>query len=84
MNFMIFELIDWLGILGSLILAAAYFAVSNKIVNPDRPAYHSLNLIGSILILFSLYFKPNAGAILVEILWLMIACFALIKFFLHK
>ena len=76
---MIFELVDWVGIFGSLVIAGAYFGVSNEYLRSNQATYHLLNLIGSIFILYSLFFTPNAGAIFVEILWLLIAIFALIK-----
>ena len=70
--------IDWLGICGSLLIAGAYFCVSRAWMTPTRAPYHLVNLIGAALILFSLYFRPNAGAILIEVLWALIAISALI------
>jgi hypothetical protein len=73
-------LIDWFGILGSVIIASAYFAVSQKLVDATRPAFHLLNLTGAGLILLSLYFRPNAGAIMIEVLWVAIALYSLAKY----
>ena len=72
--------IDWLGILGSVIIAGAYLAVSRGWVNAERPAFNVLNLIGAGLVLWSLYHRPNAGAILIEVLWVVIAVFALARY----
>ena len=72
-------LIDWLGVLGSLMIAGAYLAVSRSWVDAERPPFHLLNLAGAVLILWSLYYRPNAGAILIEILWVAIAVFALAR-----
>jgi len=80
MTLMEFDLHDLVGVFGSLLIAAAYFSVSNRIVSPDRPLFHLINLVGSLFILYSLYFKPNTGAILMEVLWFLIALTALIKF----
>ena len=76
--------IDWLGVLGSLIIAGAYLAVSRAWVNAEKPAFNLLNLIGAALILLSLYYRPNAGAIMIEVLWILIAVFALARYLLAR
>jgi len=72
-----FTFLDSLGILGSLLICAAYLAVSLKRVDPEGFAFHIVNASGSILLLVSLYFRPNPGAILIEVLWLAIAGFGI-------
>ena len=72
--------IDWLGVLGSLIIAGAYLAVSRGWVSPEKVPFNLANLIGAGLILLSLYYRPNAGAILIEVLWILIALFALWRY----
>lgn len=69
--------IDWLGVLGSLMIAGGYLAVSRGWVDGARPGFNLLNLAGALLILLSLWFRPNAGAILIELLWIAIALSAL-------
>ena len=71
--------LDWLGVVGSLMVAGAYLAVSRGRVSAENPPFNILNLVGAVLILGSLYFRPNAGAILMELLWAMIAIYALIR-----
>ncbi len=71
--------IDWLGVLGSLLIAGAYLAVSRCWVNPERTLFNLANLVGAGLILLSLYLRPNAGAILIEVLWITIAAAALVR-----
>ena len=77
-------LIDWLGVLGSFCIAGAYLAVSRGWVDAERPAFNLMNLFGAVLILWSLYFRPNAGAILIEVLWILIALAALIRWGLRR
>ena len=55
--------IDGVGVVGSLLICGAYLAVSNAWMNAERPLYQALNLAGSLLLLISLYFRPNPGAI---------------------
>ena len=73
-------LIDYIGISGSLVIAGAYLAVSRGWVDAAKPAFHILNLIGAGLILTSLYDRPNPGAIVIEVLWVMIGIWALISY----
>ncbi len=72
-------LIDWIGVLGSLFIAGAYLAVSRGWVDARKPGFNLLNLLGALLILLSLWYRPNAGAILIEVLWVGIAVTALVR-----
>lgn len=76
--------IDWLGVLGSFVIAGAYLAVSRNWVDAGRPPFHLLNLAGAGLILASLYYRPNAGAILIEVLWIGIALWSLAAYALNR
>lgn len=79
--------LDWkdaVGILGSFLIAGAYFGVSSGRLDGERPPFQYLNLAGAVLILFSLYFRPNAGAIMIEVLWVGIALYALASFYLRR
>ncbi len=76
--------IDWLGVFGSLVISGAYLAVSYGKVDAERPVFHLMNLSGALMILLSLYFRPNAGAIMIEVLWSAIAIFSLARFFMGK
>ena len=77
-------LIDWLGVLGSFMIAGAYLAVSRGWVDAERPAFNLMNLGGAGLILWSLWYRPNAGAILIEVLWILIAIAALARWALKR
>ena len=79
--------LDWkdaVGILGSFLIAGAYFGVSSGRLDGERPPFQYLNLAGAVLILFSLYFRPNAGAIMIEVLWVGISLYALASFYLRR
>jgi hypothetical protein len=72
-----FTLLDLVGVVGSLIICAAYLAVSLKRVDPEGIPFQATNGSGAILLLISLWFRPNPGAIVIEVLWLAIAGFAI-------
>ncbi len=74
-----FTFLDFVGIVGSLIICAAYLAVSLKRVDPEGIPFQSANGSGAILLLTSLWFRPNPGAIVIEVLWLAIAGFAIAR-----
>ncbi len=77
-------LIDWLGVLGSFVIAGAYLAVTRGWVDAARPAFNLLNLAGAAMILWSLWYRPNAGAILIEVLWVAIASVALFRWAMKR
>ncbi|HUF56626.1 MAG TPA: hypothetical protein VMM55_08725 [Thermohalobaculum sp.] len=64
---------DLLGIVGSVLICTAYFAVSTGRMRGDTLSFQLLNAAGAVLLLVSLYFRPNPGAILIEAVWLVIA-----------
>ncbi len=70
---------DWIGILGSLSLCGGFLAVSNQWLAADRAAFQWVNLGGASLLLVSLCFRPNYGAILIELAWILIAVVSLIR-----
>ena len=72
-----FTLLDFVGVVGSLIICAAYLAVSLKRVDPEGIPFQATNGSGAVMLLISLYFRPNPGAIVIEVLWLAIAAFAI-------
>jgi hypothetical protein len=77
-------LVDWLGVLGSFLIAGAYLAVSRGWADAEKPPFNLMNLAGAIFVLTSLYFRPNAGAIMIEVLWVMIALYALLRYWLRR
>ncbi len=79
-----FTFLDFLGVVGSLMICAAYLAVSLRRVDPEGFRFHIVNATGSILLLISLYFRPNPGAILIEVLWLAIAGFGIARALLRR
>ena len=79
-----FTFLDFVGVVGSLTICSAYLAVSVKRLDPEGFPYQIANAVGSILLLISLYFRPNPGAILIEILWLAIAGFAICRALLMR
>ena len=75
---------DFVGNIGViLIIAAFYLNVAEKIKSTDR-SYNLLNLIGSILLLTSLVYKPNLSNIIIEIIWGGISLMGLYKYYFPR
>lgn len=70
---------DLVGIIGSLLICTGYFAVSTGRMNGETIPFQLLNASGAILLLISLWFRPNPGAILIEAIWLVIALAAIVR-----
>ena len=70
---------DAIGLVGALLLCAAYFLVSRRALDPEGARYQLMNLVGAALLLVSLWFRPNPGAILIEVIWAAIALTALVR-----
>jgi len=79
-----FDLIDLVGVVGALTICAAYLLVSIRRLDPEGARYQGANALGAVLLLISLWFRPNAGAIVIELIWLAIALFALGRIWLRR
>jgi hypothetical protein len=79
-----FTFMDFIGVIGSLLICAAYLLVSLRRVDPEGFRYHIVNAAGAILLLVSLYFRPNPGAVLIEAFWLAIAGMGIGRAFLKR
>ena len=79
-----FTFADAVGTVGALTVCTAYWMVSRGTVDAEGPRYHLLNLGGAAMLLFSLWFRPNPGAILIEALWAAIALMALARIWTRR
>ena len=69
---------DWVGSLGVLIIVAAYLWLQIGKISGQNVVFSGANLLGSMLILVSLYFNFNFSAVLIEIFWIVISLFGLV------
>ena len=79
-----FTVADGLGVIGSLCICSAYLAVSLGRIDAERLPYQLINIAGAVLLLISLYFRPNLGAIMIEVLWITIALIAIGRIYLRR
>jgi hypothetical protein len=72
---------DLLGVLGSLTIIAAYFATQRGWVEASDWRFPLANLIGALLILFSLMVAWNLAAFVMEVFWIAISIYGLARAF---
>ena len=72
-------IIDILGWLGAIELIAAYGLISYKKVDADSAFFQWLNFTGSIFLIVNTYYYHAYPSAIVNVFWLFIAFFALVK-----
>lgn len=73
------EISNFVGIIGVILILAAFFFSQLKHVSVDSVLYLMSNLLGSILITYSLYFHWNLASFLIELAWCSISIMGLIR-----
>ncbi len=74
-----YGLYDLLGVIGSLIIIAAYFSTQKGWVEASDWRFPLANLVGAALILLSLMVAWNLAAFVMEIFWLAISIYGLVR-----
>lgn len=75
------EFHDFVGFSGATSILLAYFLLQAKKMSPDGLIYSLLNLAGALLILFSLTYAWNLTAVFIEIIWVGISLFGILKWY---
>lgn len=75
---------DALGLIGVATILITYFLTQTGRLAPQQFAYSFCNLLGSSLILFSLFFDWNLSAALVEGSWALISLYGVARYFLWR
>ncbi|WP_299900269.1 hypothetical protein [uncultured Ruegeria sp.] len=72
-------IVDVIGSFGALIVVAAYFATQMRMMNSDDLAFPVINLLGSVLIVYSLLQNFNLASMLIEGFWIVISIIGIIQ-----
>lgn len=70
---MLEKLSDVIGISGVLMVLVSYYLLNVGKISSASMVYLWLNLIGSIFILFSLFYTWNLASVIIEIAWILIS-----------
>lgn len=72
-----FDLYDVIGITGTALVIACYFATQQGWLNARDWRFPAVNLIGAILMLISLAVDWNLAAAVMEVFWVLISLYGL-------
>ena len=78
------EWYDWIGMLGTLLVLAAFFLLQAGKIHGNRLAYQLLNLVGAACVLVSLWNKFNISVFLLEATWVAISIYGIVRSFKAK
>jgi hypothetical protein len=67
------------GFIGAAIIVVAYLAVQQRWVNALAWPFPAANILGSLLILVSLWFEWNFPSVVIEIFWALISLLGLTR-----
>ncbi len=73
MHKILYTLADPVGLLGVLALLVAYFFLSTGRWSANSTQYQGCNLLGALLILYSLFFHWNLSSFVIQIAWVLIS-----------
>ncbi|WP_166415482.1 CBU_0592 family membrane protein [Cochlodiniinecator piscidefendens] len=70
---------DAVGTVGTMIVVSAYFATQMRYLNSDDLLFPVVNMVGSMMIGFSLFFNFNFASALIEFFWICISLFGVVQ-----
>ncbi len=75
---------DWIGFIGVIIVLVSYLLLQISVIKVEGMAYSASNAIGSVLLLYSLYHDWNLSAVIIEVFWLGISLYGMVKVLILK
>lgn len=72
-------LFNMIGTVGVALIVLAYFLLEHGKLKSDQMLYPLMNLVGALLLLVSLYWTPNIPSIIIEIIWVSISIYGIMK-----
>jgi len=71
---------DVVGIFGVSLVIMAFFLTQLEKITTKSSTYLYSNFFGSLMLLFSLYYHWNLASVVIEMLWLLISIYGIVKF----
>lgn len=72
---------DWVGLFGVTLILLTYSGLQFGKLNLKGFWYSTLNLLGSIAILYSLFFSWNTASVVIELFWIIISLVGVLNYF---
>lgn len=79
-----FDLFDFAGFIGVLLIVIGYLFLQLDKLSSSSLSFSLLNAVGSLLIMFSLVYKFNVSAFLIEVFWFLISLLGLSKWLIAR
>ncbi|WP_458699619.1 hypothetical protein ACKGJI_07240 [Sulfurospirillum sp. 1307] len=73
------DIYQFIGFVGMLFIVYAYFLLQAQKADHNSLTFQILNLIGAILLIISLLVHFNLGSFLIEVFWVFITIYGMIK-----
>jgi len=73
-----------IGSIGVLIIIVVYFLLQADKINSKSLLFSVLNVLGSIMIFYSLMYNWNLASVLIEVFWIMISMYGIYKYYMKK
>ena len=70
---------DAAGVLGAALVIVAYFATQQRWMSSEDWRFPAANLVAAVLVLISLYANWNLASFVIEVFWLLISAYGLVK-----
>ena len=64
------NIIDAIGMLGTLMVIVAYYLLQLERIDPKSLRYNLMNLVGAVFLFFSLCFNFNLASLVIEVFWI--------------
>lgn len=78
---MMIQFYDIVGFAGSLCIILAYFLLQADILSSEGLPYSVINLLGAFMLLYSLFFAWNISVVFIEVVWIGISIFGIVKWY---
>lgn len=75
---------DIIGYFGVAFVVVTYFLSQIGRMDSTRALYPALNTVGALMILVSLYYRPNPPSIVIEFFWLAISVVGVVRAVMKK
>ena len=72
------------GFTGDFFILLAYYLLQAGKIKADQFSYLMYNFLGAILIMSSLYYRPNAPVLMIEIAWISISLYGFFVYYKNK
>ena len=79
-----YPLSDLVGNIGVVLIVVSYFLIQIGRMSSRGIPYTSVNALGALFILYSLYYDFNLSAFVIEVFWLLISLVGLVRIFFEQ